>query len=99
MREIDDAVRVVESPPIAGLAIRFANTPVFAKTRAPINCWIARILPTLPFVLERLGFVGIKCNAVSNASGTDRPQNTFWPKFDKLCRSKAIRLHVVEKDT
>ena len=27
------------------------------------------------------------------------PQNTLWPEVDKLYRSKAIRLHVVEKDT
>ena len=31
-------------------------------------------------------------------SGADAPQNTFWPKVDKLRMNKAIRLHVVEND-
>ena len=44
---------------------QLVHTPIL---RASSNCWVARTLPTLPFVLERCGFFHIKCNALSKAS-------------------------------
>ena len=53
--------QLLESPHVA-------RTPLFATTREPTNIWVVRTLPTLQFVLERLGLFYVQCNAVLKAS-------------------------------
>ena len=56
----------------------FASMPIFAKTRAPTNCWVVRTLPTLPFVLERLGFcINKDLSKVSSNFSTEEYRQRF----------------------
>ena len=44
---------ILQSKQLLGWS-KFARTPIYAKTRASTNCWVAH---TLTFVLESLGFL------------------------------------------
>ena len=78
-----------------------ANAPNIKWIRIKV-CLLYKFASTSAALVSQ--FVGFSrvCGGASApelTSGADAPPNTFGPKVDKLCRSKAIRLHVVEKDT